>query len=169
LKGLATGTLTHGLAAIKGTFRAVKGLGGKLSSAFASGKCLLGGGYRNRLSVARSPIPRTYESYSDPMPYVMDVVREMGINLRGSGQKVEIRFLDELRMGNLGRTRSREPNIIYIANLHHFPDSNELALTIAHELHHARGYLKGLRDNAVDEPSAYEAEDALKSWMNGDR
>ncbi len=57
------------------------------------------------------------------------------------------------------------PNVIEIG-----PDAlmseTELANTIAHELNHARDFIKG--GNAT-EPSAYNASNALSNYINGGR
>ena len=47
-----------------------------------------------------------------------------------------------------------------------FSSEEQLANTIAHELNHARSFLKG--ENAPEQP-AYNAGDALEEYIRGER
>ena len=144
----------------RGLASGIRGLGGEGASSLMAV-------VRNRLSVAQRHVEKTLGDALNPSEFVAKVVKEYGINLRGSGQKIEVSFSEVLNAGNPGRVYEVAPQIIHIANLSHFASSDELALTIAHELNHCRAYLKGLTGPAVTEDAAYAAENALRDWING--
>jgi hypothetical protein len=112
-------------------------------------------------------LARTLDEALNPEQYVARVVEEYGINLRGSGHDITVRFLDDLHAGNPGRVGFLEPDVINIAQLHHFASSHDVALTIAHELNHARIWLKGCPVESATEELAQAAENALESWIKG--
>ena len=97
--------------------------------------------------------------------YAYAVAEKYGINLRGAGQDITIKYNPNLRLGIYGRTTAATPNVIEIG-----PDGlvsgAELANTIAHELNHARDFMRG---GIAPEPSAYSAGDALEDYINGGR
>ena len=101
----------------------------------------------------------------DPETYANTIAEKYGINLRGAGQDITIKYNPDLRPGIYGRTTAANPNVIEIG-----PDAlmseAELANTIAHELNHARDFLRG---GIAPEPSAYSAGDALADYINGER
>ena len=70
-----------------------------------------------------------------------------------------------MRTGIYGKTRKTNPNVIEIG-----PDAliseTELANTIAHELNHARDFIRG---GVAPEPPAYNAGYALSDYINGGR
>jgi hypothetical protein len=126
--------------------------------------------FRNRISYKQPRMEKNYGHALDPMSYVMDIVKQYGINLRGSGRKITIEFSDKLHAGNPGRVERKRPDVIQIAHPEHFGgDPHEIAKTVAHELHHAREYLKGINlKNAEAEKGARAAEAALDKWLNGE-
>ncbi len=101
----------------------------------------------------------------DPETYANAIAKKYGINLRGSGQDITIKYNPDLRSGTYGRTTAANPNVIEIG-----PDAlmseAELANTIAHELNHARDFIRG--GIALEDP-AYNAGDALSDYINGGR
>ena len=101
----------------------------------------------------------------DPETYANTIAEKYGINLKGSGQDITIKYNPDLRPGTYGRTTAVNPNVIEIG-----PDAlmseTELANTIAHELNHARDFIRG---GIAPEPSAYSAGNALADYINGGR
>lgn len=71
----------------------------------------------------------------------------------------------DLRPGIYGRTTAANPNVIEIGP-HALMNKAELANTIAHELNHARDFIKG---GVAPESSAYSAGNALSDYINGER
>lgn len=88
-----------------------------------------------------------------------------GINLRGSGENITIRYNPDLRPGTYGKTTATNSNVIEIG-----PDAliseTELANIIAHELNHARDFLEG---GQAQESPAYNSGNALSDYINGGR
>ena len=124
-----------------------------------------GTGVRNRKG---QPVPVTEKNLDmalDPETYANPIAEKYGINLKGSGQDITIKYNPDLRPGTYGRTTAVNPNVIEIG-----PDAlmseTELANTIAHELNHARDFIRG---GIAPEPSAYSAGDALEDYINGGR
>ena len=122
-------------------------------------------GARNRQG---QPVPvteKTLDMALDPETYANAIAEKYGINLRGAGQDITIKYNPNLRLGIYGRTTAATPNVIEIG-----PDGlvsgAELANTIAHELNHARDFIRG---GIAPEPSAYSAGDALEDYINGGR
>jgi tRNA A37 threonylcarbamoyladenosine dehydratase len=89
------------------------------------------------------------------------VVRERGINLRGSGQQIQAVYNPNL--ASAGMSRAATPTVIEVRPLA-MSSSDELARTLSHELNHARSWLKG---GVAPESTAYAAEDALSAWLAG--
>jgi hypothetical protein len=106
-------------------------------------------------------IERTYEGALNPQSYIDDVVRERGINLRGSGQQIQAVYNPNL--ASAGMSRAATPTVIEVGPLA-MSSSDELARTLSHELNHARSWLKG---GVAPESTAYAAEDALSAWLAG--
>ena len=105
-----------------------------------------------------------YEMRLNPEGYAYAVAEKYGINLRGSGQKITIKFNPEISRGRYGRTEKVYPNIIEFG-----PDAlmSETELdTIAHELNHARDFLCG---GEAEETQAYAAGNALADYILGGR
>ena len=83
---------------------------------------------------------KTYEMALNPELYANEVADKYGINLKGSGQKISISYNPSLTSS--GKTVATDPNIIELGSIA-FASEEELANTIAHELNHARSFLKG--------------------------
>ena len=109
--------------------------------------------------------PKTFEMAMDRLAYATVISKKYRIHLKGSGQKVIIMYDPDLPMGIYGKTYKKTPNIIYVGP-NAFVSETELATTIAHELNHARSYLKGRR---APEKTARKSEKALKSYIGGKR
>jgi hypothetical protein len=106
---------------------------------------------------------KTMDMALNPELYANEVAKKYGINLKGSGQKIEIKFNPDLKC--LGKSKQATPNVIEVGP-QAFADEKTLANTIAHELNHSRSWLKG--GNAPEGP-AYDAGDALQSYIEGRR
>lgn len=109
------------------------------------------------------PMEKTLDMALNPEYYASQVAERYGVNLRGSGQKITIKFNPNLE--SLGKSAKSNPNVIEIGP-QAFADEKTLANTIAHELNHARSWLKG--GNAPESP-AYNAGDMLQEYIEGGR
>ncbi len=122
-------------------------------------------GNRNRIGETVPPTEKTLDMALDPETYANEIAKKYGINLKGSGQDITIKYNPDLRPGVYGRTLGSNPNVIEIG-----PDAlmseSELANTIAHELNHARDFIKG---GFAPEPPAYDSGNALADYINGGR
>ena len=116
--------------------------------------------YRNR---PVPPIEWTYEFRLNPDLYIEAVVKKYGINLRGSGRTIRVKFNPNL--ASEGLSRQSTPDVIEVGPRAMTSEEN-LANTIAHELNHARSWLAG--GNAPEDP-AYNAGDALEDYIRGGR
>ena len=92
------------------------------------------------------------------------LLTKYGINLKGSGQRIGIRF-DPNHVKGPGYVSELYPNTI-ILGPQALVSESELANTIAHELNHWRSWLKG---GTAPESSAYKAGDSLADYINGGR
>ena len=122
------------------------------------------GDIRYRRGNPVEPIKITYEMRLNPELYIQEVVNKYGINLKGSGQKINIRFDPDYVKGP-GYVSELYPNTI-ILGPQALVSESELANTIAHELNHWRSWLKG---GVAPEPPAYVAGDSLADYINGGR
>lgn len=109
--------------------------------------------------------PKTYEMAMDKLAYAAVISEKYNIKLKGSGQQVIIKYDPDLPLGTYGKTYKNEPNTIYVGPSAYFSET-ELATTIAHELNHARSFLKG---NRAPEKTARKSEKALKAYIGGKR
>src|SRR5207249_9681691 len=96
-----------------------------------------------------------------PMNYIREVADKYGFNFRGSGKEIEVKFNQSL--ASAGKSRELTPGIIELGPKA-LVSEEELARTLAHELNHARSWLKGGR---ALEAAAYAAEEALSEYMAG--
>ena len=110
------------------------------------------------------PMEVTYDMRLNPEEYAHAVVDKYGINLSGSGQKINIKF-DPYHIKGPGVSRKIDPTNI-ILGPQAFMSEEELARTISHELNHARSWLKG---GGAPEDIARAAENALGDFINGGR
>lgn len=114
------------------------------------------------------PVPlteRNYEMALNPMHYANAISQKYGINLKGSGKKIEIVYDPNLAPGTSGKTTKANPYVIRLGPSAFYSEI-ELANTIAHELNHARDYIRG---GIADEDPAYESGDALENYIRGER
>jgi hypothetical protein len=140
---------------------------------FAQGVRLEGELYR--LGRPATSLERTYEHALSPQLYAEDVAAHYGINLRGSGQKIGLIYDDALPAGQYGVTRAAEGGRVIRVGPDAMMDEATLANTIAHELSHARDYLR----DGVHKPhgssasfgdgSVYGSGNALEQWIKGVR
>ena len=97
----------------------------------------------------------------DPETYANTIAEKYGINLRGSGQSITIKYNADLRPGIYGRTTAANPYVIEIGS-DALVSEEELANTIAHELNHARDFIRG---GIAPESSAYSSGNALSDTL----
>ena len=121
---------------------------------------------RNRIGNPVNPMDKTYEMALNPELYANEVAKKYGINLKGSGQKISILYNPEL--ASAGKTRAVKPNVIELGTSA-FVSEEELANTIAHELNHARSFLKGGDAPEWGKGGAYPAGNALTEYIRGER
>ncbi len=135
----------------------------------------MGGGYHGgfgntsgsqaRFRIGRSvkATERNYQMALDPQHYIRAVTKKLNIHLKGSGKVVEVVFNPDLQSS--GMVRKATPNVIEIGPLA-LSNETELANTIAHELNHARSFIKG---GSAPESKAYFAGNRLEEYMKGMR
>ena len=167
LRETAVGGITGGVASA-GFYGAGKGIG-RLKDSFRAGKSNIPtlentGEVRYRKGEPVSPMEVSYEMRLNPEGYAYAVAEKYGINLRGSGQKINIKF-DPNHIKGPGVSKELDPTNI-ILGPQALISEEELARTISHELNHARSWLKGGR---APEETARAAEDALGAFINGGR
>lgn len=102
----------------------------------------------------------------NPQQYVNDIATKYGINLRGSGKNIKLVFDDSLKPGIKGVTREIEGGRIIRVGPEALVDEATLANTIAHELSHARDFMRG---HHKPHSVVYEAGDALEDYIRGGR
>ncbi|MGI6032984.1 MAG: hypothetical protein ACOX69_06155 [Coriobacteriales bacterium] len=93
------------------------------------------------------------------------IANKYHIHLKGSGKKIEIVFDPDLPLGVAGKTSARNPFRIVLGPSA-FVSEEELANTIAHELNHARSFIRG---DKAPENTAYSAGNALADYIRGER
>jgi RHS repeat-associated protein len=118
-------------------------------------------GTRYRIGEPVAPIEKSLDIALEPQLYIDAVVEKYRINLRGSGQKIRAVFNPDLVAA--GRSRAATPNVIEIGPAA-LRSESELANTIAHELNHARSWLRG---GMAPENTAYPAGNALSEFIAG--
>lgn len=121
---------------------------------------------RNRIGNPVKTMDKTYEMALDPELYANEVAKKYGINLRGVGQKINISYNAEIV--SAGKTCAMNPTVIELGPSA-FVSEEELANTIAHELNHARSFLKGGSAPEWGIGGAYPAGDALAEYIRGVR
>jgi hypothetical protein len=122
------------------------------------------------LAMTRAPLTRTLEHALNPQSYIDDVVSHFGINLRGTRAIYD----PSLAPGQLGVTRAAEGGRIIRIGTDALVDQATLANTIAHELSHARDFLRGVHkphgnSSSVGDGTAYGSGNALEWWIRGSR
>lgn len=130
-----------------------------------------------RLGHPAKQMEKTFEHALCPQKYVEDVARHYRINLRGSGQKISVVYDGSLGRGTsrLGITYEAEGGRIIRIGPDALADQAATANTIAHELSHARDYLRRFhKPHGTDlspggDGSVYGAGNALEEWIKGVR
>lgn len=120
---------------------------------------------RNRKDESVPETEKTLEMSLNYEYYASIYTEKYGINLRGEGQNITIKYNSDLRPGIYRRTTAANPNIIEFGS-DALRSEIELANTIAHELNHARDFIRG---GMAPEPPAYDAGNALADYINGGR
>ena len=124
-----------------------------------------GSGVRYRVGNPVTPTTKTYEMALNPELYANEIASKYGINMKGSGQKINIVYNPDLVAA--GKTRMATPNVIELGPSA-FVSEEELANTIAHELNHARSFLKGGNAPELGVTGAYHAGDTLAAYIRGE-
>ena len=120
---------------------------------------------RNRQGRPVLATEKTLDMALNPETYANTIAEKYGINLRGSGQSITIKYNADLRPGIYGRTTAANPYVIEIGS-DALVSEEELANTIAHELNHARDFIRG---GIAPESSAYSSGNALSDYIMGER
>ena len=120
---------------------------------------------RNRQGRPVLATEKTLDMALDPETYANTIAEKYGTNLRGSGQSITIKYNADLRPGIYGRTTAANPYVIEIGS-DALVSEEELANTIAHELNHARDFIRG---GIAPESSAYSSGNALSDYIMGGR
>ena len=100
------------------------------------------GDERYRVGVAQDGVERTLDNSLDKNTYLRDVAQKYGINLRGSGQDIDVVFDPDLAPGLQGVTRAVDGGRVIDIGPAGIVDDTTAANTIAHELGHARYFLR---------------------------
>ena len=120
-------------------------------------------GSRERFRIGR-PIPPTEKNLAmalDKEYYAKTICNKYNIHLKSGGKIIKIEINPDL--ASAGRVVKSRPNIIEVGPKA-FINEAELANTIAHELNHARSFLKG---GNAPEGTAYVSGDALEDYIRG--
>ncbi len=125
----------------------------------------LGSQLRYRLGRKVEETERTLDAMLNKVHHAKIVSDKYHIHLKGSGKKIDIVFDPNLPLGVAGKTSSKNPFRIVVGPSA-FASEEELANTIAHELNHARSFIKG---GAAPEETAYSAGNSLASYIRGER
>ena len=107
------------------------------------------------------PTQKTLQMALNPVYYASVIAQKYRIHLRGSKKGITIMYNPDLKAS--GRVRESMPSIIELGPLA-YSSEIELANTIAHELNHARSYLKG---GSAPEHTAYRSGNTLADYING--
>jgi hypothetical protein len=132
---------------------------------------------RAAMGRVQTGVTRTLENSLNKTTYLNDVAGRYGVNLRGSGQRISVTFDPDLPAGQLGVTRAAEGGRVIRVGPDGIADDATAANTIAHELSHARYYLKngtfkGEVHGTVDsmgDGTPYGSGNALQEWIEGRR
>ena len=119
---------------------------------------------RYKVGEPAKPVEKTLDMMLDRETYANEVAKHYGINLKGSGQIITIKYDPDLAAGQYGRTFKSDPTVIRVGE-YAFSSEEELAATIAHELNHARSFLKG---GDAPESTAYAVEALLRAFIRGE-
>jgi hypothetical protein len=98
-----------------------------------------------------------------PKLYADTIAKKLNIHLKSSGKAITIVYNPNLPVSVSGRTRKDNPYQIEIGP-GALSSEIELANTIAHELNHARSFIKG---GKAPERPAYKSGNTLEKYMKG--
>lgn len=120
-------------------------------------------GKQERYRIGRPvlPTPKTLEMALNPYFYVKTISDKYNIHLKSG--KTEIKIVFNPSLIPAGRVVKSRPNVIELGPKA-FISETELANTIAHELNHARSYLKG---GGAPEETAYTSGNTLEDYIRG--
>lgn len=118
---------------------------------------------RYRLGYPVPPTPKDLAMALNKEYYVEKIIEKYNIHLKSGTNTIKIVINPDLTPA--GRVVKSRPNIIEIGPKA-FINETELANTIAHELNHARSYLKG---GKAPEKAAYASGDSLEDYIRGKR
>ena len=121
------------------------------------------GDTRNRIGHPVDPTEKTLDMALSPKYYADTISKKFNIHLKGSGKKITIVYNPDLPITVTGRTRKTNPYVIEIGP-GALASETELANTIAHELNHARSFIRG---GNAPEQKAYKSGNALEKYMKG--
>lgn len=118
---------------------------------------------RNRIGRPVSPTQKDLKMALNKEYYVATICQKYNIHLKSG--KNEITIVVNSDLASAGRVVKSRPNIIELGP-RAFISESELANTIAHELNHARSFLKG---GSAPEKTAYDSGDKLEDYIRGKR
>lgn len=118
---------------------------------------------RYRIGYPVAPTNKSLEMALNPSIYIKSICDKYNIHLKSG--KTEIRIEINPSLVSAGRVVKSRPNIIELG-AKAFVSEAELANTIAHELNHARSFLKG---GSAPEITAYGSGDALEKYIKGEK
>jgi RHS repeat-associated protein len=132
---------------------------------------------RSKQGQVQDGVERTLDNSLDKTTYLQDVARKYGINLRGSGQDISVVFDPDLPPSQQGVTRAAEGGRVIRVGPDGIWNDATAANTIAHELSHARYYLRhGTFEgeehghaSSMGDGTPYGSGNALEDWINGNR
>lgn len=123
-------------------------------------------GSRERRYRFGRPVPPTERNLRmalDKDYYVQVICDKYHIHLKSGKTIIQIEIDPNLK--SAGKVAKSKPYVIRLGPSA-FVNESELANTIAHELNHARSFLKG---GDAPEPAAYTAGDTLAEYIRGNR
>ncbi|MFI0731860.1 putative T7SS-secreted protein [Streptomyces sp. NPDC021225] len=132
---------------------------------------------RGARGTRQGEVERTLDNALDKDTYLRDVAEKYGINLRGSGQDIRVIYDPDLPPGQAGVTRAAEGGRVIRIGPSGIIDDATAANTIAHELSHARYYLKHQSfhgevhgdEGSLADGTPYGSGNALQDWIEGNR
>ena len=118
---------------------------------------------RYRIGKPVPPTEKNLEMALNKDYYVKAICEKYNIHLKSG--KTEIKIVINPDLAQPGKVVKSSPNIIQLGPSA-FINETELANTIAHELNHARSFLKG---GIAPENTAYASGDTLEEYIRGKR
>lgn len=122
-------------------------------------------GNHERYRIGR-PVPPTELTFAmvlNKSKYIDAILNKYNIHLKSGKHDIKIEINPNIVQA--GKVVKSRPDVIVLGPSA-FRSETELANTIAHELNHARSYLKG---GVAPEETAYPAGDSLEDYIRGKR